>query len=108
MDMQQPTAPIGQAADTANMDGGYCIHLYVNADKTMSVAVEPLAKEAAEGEDMGTPVGDIKEALMSIMQIVKNNGTMPEGDNNDAAFQEGFGKAPTPPSSKQPLAGYQE
>ena len=45
---------------------------------------------------------------MSIMQIVKNNGVMPEGDNNDAAFQEGFGKAPAPPSSKQPLYGYQE
>ena len=72
----------------------------------MSVAVEPLATETAEGEDMGTPVGDIKEALMSIMQIVKNNGVMPEGDNNDAAFQEGYGKAPAPPSSKQPLSGY--
>lgn len=113
MDMtQQPAAPApaaaAPAADTGNTDGGYCIHLYVNADKTMSVAVEPLATESAEGEDTGTPVSDIKEALMSIMQIVKNNGAMPEGDNNDAAFQEGYGKAPAAPSAAQPLAGYQE
>lgn len=107
MDMtQQPAAQ--PADDSTSMDGGYCIHLYVKADKSMSVAVEPLATETAEGEDTGTPVADIKEALMSIMQIVKNNGTMPEGDNNDAAFQDGYGKAPAAPSAAQPLAGYQE
>jgi len=89
--------------DAGPMDGadqaqgaGYTVCIQVGADGSMKVGVEP-PEDPAEAPEDGAykPAPSAKDALMMAMDIIKNNGKMPEGDA-DADFNAGFGKKKPP------------
>lgn len=103
MDQMPMEAEEPMEGDSA--ENGYSVELYVSADGQMTISVESAAEEAAQHEgnptEGGTPVAGLKEAVQMIMDIVKNNGKMPDSNEGEADFSEGFGK----PQVMQPGPG---
>ena len=102
MDQMTPPAPMmdpmaGPAAATEQ--GGYTICIDVGGDGALSVSVEGLAAEPAEGmgapeamaEPMAQPAGSIKEALTLALAAYKDNGKMPDMQGQSDQFEQGFG-----------------
>lgn len=81
---------------------GYEICISVDGAGKITVGVESADQEAAEsqgGDESGEaamPVGSIREAVATAMEIYKNDGAMPDGQD-DAEFNGGFGKAKAAP-----------
>ena len=105
MEQMTPTSPMTDPmADpaAATEQGGYTICISVGADGALSVSVEGLAAEPAEGmggapEAMGAaeptsqPAGSIKEALTLALAAYKDNGKMPDMQGQSDQFEQGFG-----------------
>lgn len=82
---------------------GYTICIKVAGDGSISVGTEPYEtaqEEAEEGAGPYKPVGSAREAMNMAMEILRNNGKMPDGSDEEA-FQKGFGKQPKPMQMKQ-------
>jgi len=75
----------------------YKICVVVGPDGSMKVGIEPPEDPAEAPEDgMMKPVPSAKAAMMMVMDIIKNGGKMPDGQEDDA-FDSGFGKKNPPP-----------
>jgi hypothetical protein len=106
MDMPQQDPALAQPATPEAADsGGYEICIRVSGDQ-ISVGVESGDQEAgegasseagggmdAEGGTSYTPVADISEALAMAKDIFRNNGQMPQNEEDAAMAQAKSGYA---------------
>jgi hypothetical protein len=82
-----------QSADQDN--GGYTVCIKVTPDGKFSVGVETAQQEASEqqaGSESGgsyTPAGDVKSALTMALEIIRNDGQMPD-ESGQAEFDSGY------------------
>lgn len=98
---QAPVAadPTAAPAPDQAAQGGFCVELYVKADGSMSVSVEPGKAEAAEdagdpeGGEASQPVGNIGEALKLIREIVTHGGQPTDMAASQDEMSAGYGKA---------------
>lgn len=99
-----PSMP-GDGSMMDEADTGYTIEIEVAGDGSITVSAETSAQEESEGsgesaegadgssgDNEGTPVDSIEEALDLAKQIFKNNGQMPKsnGMSVEQAFKGGF------------------
>lgn len=76
---KQPMAPM---AEEEQMPG--------NAGYTIQIMVAPSGELSVGVDDDMQPAGSIKEALTIAMEIYKADGVMPEPDQSDMQFAEGY------------------
>lgn len=86
--MQDPSADTSQDDGSAGV--GFVIEITCTADGKISVGIETADQKNAE-EGAAQPAKNIKDALVLALQIYKNNGEMPEADDSDSQFSQGYG-----------------